>query len=232
MHLPKSEELADNLLDVIVKVMKPVTGITVNRGVKIAPAGNLDYYGVIRSSVSNATSEAEAANGPVNYSYIIEHGFHDNIKECTFLIDDNNLKLLAEVKARVIAEYFGITAKIDESKGEELYRVRKSWDNPKSQLGAYTVLSNAKRKADAHPGYYVYNSIGECVYPVADTPFMVRVKINDLNIRKGPGLKYAVNRVCPVGSYTITEVKAADGYLWGCLKSGAGWIALKYTERV
>src|SRR5699024_8311218 len=36
------------------------------------------------------------------------------------------------------------------------YRVRKSWEDAKSQLGAYTILANAKAMADKHPGYEVY----------------------------------------------------------------------------
>lgn len=32
------------------------------------------------------------------------------------------------------------------------YRVRKSWDDAKSQLGAYTMLGNAKAMADKNPG--------------------------------------------------------------------------------
>ena len=33
------------------------------------------------------------------------------------------------------------------------YRVRKSWKDAGSQLGAYTVLDNAKAMADKHEGY-------------------------------------------------------------------------------
>lgn len=47
----------------------------------------------------------------------------------------------------------------------ELYRVRKSWNDSKSQIGAYKVLSNAKKKADKNPGYKVFNSSGTCIYP-------------------------------------------------------------------
>lgn len=46
----------------------------------------------------------------------------------------------------------------------ELYRVRKSWEDAKSQLGAYKVLDNAKKKADENPGYSVYDSKGKAVY--------------------------------------------------------------------
>ena len=49
---------------------------------------------------------------------------------------------------------------------KEMYRVRKSWKDAKSQLGAYTVLANAKKTCDkAGAGYYVFNSAGEVVYP-------------------------------------------------------------------
>lgn len=41
------------------------------------------------------------------------------------------------------------------------YRVRKSWDDAKSQLGAYTILANAKAMADKNPGYEVYDWNGK-----------------------------------------------------------------------
>lgn len=49
---------------------------------------------------------------------------------------------------------------------KELYRVRKSWDDAKSQKGAFASLARAKALADKNPGYEVYNSAGEVVYPV------------------------------------------------------------------
>ena len=74
---------------------------------------------------------------------------------------------------------FGGTFKEEEKKEEvkvetttstkEMYRVRKSWTNAKSQIGAYTVLQNAKNACDkAGDGYYVFNSNGEVVYPTAN----------------------------------------------------------------
>ena len=43
------------------------------------------------------------------------------------------------------------------------YRVRKSWADEKSQLGAYTVFENAK--ANCPDGYYVFDDKGNVVYP-------------------------------------------------------------------
>ena len=47
---------------------------------------------------------------------------------------------------------------------EEMYRIRKSWADAKSQIGAYRNLENAKKACPS--GYYVFNSVGKVVYPV------------------------------------------------------------------
>lgn len=46
--------------------------------------------------------------------------------------------------------------------GNELYRVRKSWSDTSSQIGAYTNLDNAK--AACIQGYSIYNKSGNVVY--------------------------------------------------------------------
>ena len=56
-----------------------------------------------------------------------------------------------------------------------------------------------------------------------ETPFTVKVLIDDLNYRSEPSMKGTVNGVTKRGIFTIIEVK--DG--WGRLKSGAGWIWLE-----
>jgi hypothetical protein len=45
-----------------------------------------------------------------------------------------------------------------------IYRVRKSWDDAKSQIGAYKVLESAKKQADDNLGYNVYDKDGVMVY--------------------------------------------------------------------
>lgn len=142
---------------------------------------------------------------------------------------------LGDLANRVTSQLGGSTS--TPSTPGTMYRVRKTWADAKSQVGAYTVLSNAKKKAD-ETGLNVYDASGNCVYSPSGsgsgggTSFKVRVKISDLYIRKGPGTSYGKNGFCPVGVYTIVETKSANGYTWGRLKSGAGWIALEYTERL
>ena len=45
-----------------------------------------------------------------------------------------------------------------------LYRVRTSWDNTKSQIGAFSSLENAKKACKT--GYFVFDANGKVVYPV------------------------------------------------------------------
>jgi N-acetylmuramoyl-L-alanine amidase CwlA len=51
-----------------------------------------------------------------------------------------------------------------------LYRVRKTWEDIRSQIGAYSVFDNAKELADKNVGYKVFNENGQVVYPVQSTP--------------------------------------------------------------
>ena len=52
-----------------------------------------------------------------------------------------------------------------------IYRVRKSWDDPSSQAGAFGSLANAKRMCDAKgKGYYVFDDAGNVVYAANSTP--------------------------------------------------------------
>lgn len=64
-------------------------------------------------------------------------------------------------------------------------------------------------------------------------PYRVRVKVPNLNIRKGPGTDCAkTGRYTGVGIFTIIEEADGKGATkWGRLKSRAGWISLDYVTR-
>lgn len=129
------------------------------------------------------------------------------------------------------------------------YRVRKTWADSKSQVGAYRVLSNAKAAADKNPGTCVFSNDGVAIYPVGNTadsatenanlePYTVKVSISDLNIRKGPGTDYDKTGKC-TGKGVFTIVDEADGKgatKWGLLKSYQdkrnGWISLDYATKM
>jgi hypothetical protein len=66
-----------------------------------------------------------------------------------------------------------------------LYRVRKSWDDAKSQVGAFRVLKNAKTVCK--PGYYVFDENGKIVYAPkeeAKTPAVIKVG-STVKVKKG-----------------------------------------------
>lgn len=62
-----------------------------------------------------------------------------------------------------------------------------------------------------------------------NTSYKVKVTATALNIRKGPGMKYAITGVITdKGIYTIVDTSGT----WGKLKSGAGWISLNYAKKI
>lgn len=75
-------------------------------------------------------------------------------------------------KANVVAELTKLKGAVPQSANTpkpELYRVRKSWDDAKSQIGAYAGIENAK--AACKPGYSVFDKDGNPVYtPNSETP--------------------------------------------------------------
>ena len=57
-------------------------------------------------------------------------------------------------------------------------------------------------------------------------PYLVRVNTAVLNVRKGPSTSYAITtQIRKNEVYTIVAEESG----WGKLKSGAGWIYLRYT---
>lgn len=65
--------------------------------------------------------------------------------------------------------------------------------------------------------------------------FLVKIKADALNIRKGPGINYSiVGCINDKGIYTITETTQGPGSKqgWGKLKSVAGWISLGYCSKI
>ena len=71
--------------------------------------------------------------------------------------------------------------------------------------------------------------------PEPEVPFLVKVSINNLNIRKGPGTNYSrTGSFTGIGVFTIVAVQSGQGSDagWGKLKSGAGWISLDYCKKL
>lgn len=73
---------------------------------------------------------------------------------------------LGDLAAKVTA---ALGSSSEPKPASQLYRVRKTWADSKSQKGAFSVLANAKKCADSNKGYSVFDGNGKKVYP-ADAP--------------------------------------------------------------
>lgn len=69
-------------------------------------------------------------------------------------------------------------------------------------------------------------------------PYLVRISITDLNIRKGPGTdKQKTGKFTGKGTFTIVdEADGAGASKWGLLKAYSknrdGWVSLDFCQRV
>lgn len=168
-----------------------------------------DYYGVIRAA---AQSGCKAA-------FILEHGFHTNIKDSSFLIVDANLKILACEEAKVIAQYFGQETKEKPPQVNPgvLYRV---------QTGAFSVKSNAdallvKVKA---AGFETYMVKVNGLYKVQVGAFSVKANADAMAAKlkaKGFDVYITTESGTPVAAEApkpIAEIKVGSKVM---VKSGA-----------
>lgn len=80
---------------------------------------------------------------------------------------------------------------------------------------------------------YTMDTFRKAVKTACGGSYLVRVTTDNLNVRSGAGVKFGATAVVNKGEvFTIVEEKMNGNTKWGKLKSGAGWISLKYTEKV
>ena len=175
---------------------------------------------------------------------ILEHSFHSNERACKWLLNDNNLKTLAEAEARTIAEYFGII-KLPEKVSKKFkvtalaLTIRKG-AGANNGVAGYLVKGQIVDVCEISDGWgrladgrgWIGLSATEEVKeakPIA-IPFVqkkVKVTASVLNIRKGVGISYSKTGVLRKDE-VVAIVEEKDN--WGKLSDGRGWIGLAYTE--
>ncbi len=190
---------------------------------------NDDYYGVIYGAHQVGTA-----------GIILEHSFHTNTRAAKWLLVEANLEKLAKAEAAAIAAYFGMTKKAEkapskttEKAQEKLYRVRKSWEDAGSQVGAYKSLENAKKACKE--GFIVYDWNGVAVWaPVPagvqldaaesfDRSMAGRYRVkatNGLNLRAGASVNKKQLEVMPHGSAFQCYGYYTRGWLYGVSETG------------
>lgn len=103
---------------------------------------------------------------------ILEHSFHTNTRATKWLLNDDNLRKMAKAEAAALAEHYGVSKKAaqeaianaaaEPEKAATWYRVRKTWKDSKSQVGAYKIYDNAVK--DCPAGYAVFDDNGKELY--------------------------------------------------------------------
>lgn len=217
-----------------------INGGTRDRGANTRKgSGDWDYYTVIQAAV--------AAGCP--HVFLIEHGFHSNKKECTWLMQPANMEAMATLECGLICDILGIkssdgAAQEPASMGQKMVNtpgdtlnVRDAANAKGAKLGELKDRSLVEVYGLAGNGWVLIQQgalrgwvNGKYLVEPEKTfaPYIVRVTADALNIRKGPGTNYDVaGCIRDKGSYTIVDEQ--DG--WGRLKSGAGWISLAYTTK-
>lgn len=118
------------------------------------------------------------------YKFGIDHLYTHNhwypAKYCPAYILPHYDKFVAKVKSYMKGSQPATNPTTDTS---EMYRVRKSWGDAKSQVGAYRNFESAKECCNKYPNYSVFNSVGTAVYTneVVVTSFGVTLR----TLRKG-----------------------------------------------
>lgn len=120
--------------------------------------------------------------------------------------------------------------------------VLKKYERPANQSESVQV-----KRAGYGQQYYDKYAAADTTTPTAPTtpaeepavsfPYKVRVSIDNLRIRRGPGTNYASRGYTGAGIFTIVEEADGPGATrWGLLKSYQskrnGWISLNYTAKL
>ena len=89
---------------------------------------NDDYYGVLFGAHQVGTA-----------GVILEHSFHTNTRAANWLMEEENLKRLANAEAKILADYFGLDTSHQE---EQVVKVDPAKQFTKNLAGTYIVSSS------------------------------------------------------------------------------------------
>ncbi|PHJ38557.1 N-acetylmuramoyl-L-alanine amidase [Desulforamulus profundi] len=123
-------------------------------GIEICINSDGDYNKAVQNAIELVKFLMKKHNIPLDK--VVRH-YDASRKNCPGTMSSNNWEKWNWFKGQL---------KEEAAPASGLYRVRKSWDDAKSQVGAYKVLENAKAECDKNPGYSVFDEKGNKVYPL------------------------------------------------------------------
>ena len=183
----ESRTVAKLLADCVAGIMgaEPMTWSTQSSADRDGNGYKDDYYGVLRGAHSVHTP-----------GVIIEHGFHTNKAQATWLLDDSNLQKLAEAEAAVLAKHYGMTKAPAADPAPTpapgiLYRV---------QVGAYSVKANADRQLARVKAA----GFSDAFIAVVDGGTLYRVQVGAYSIRENADRQLARVKAAGFSGFVTT----------------------------
>lgn len=205
---------AENILAEVVKIGQNSRGAKTRKG-----SNGRDYYGFIRQTKAPAV--------------IVECAFIDNATDIQIINTESKRVVMGEAIAKGILKTLGIA---DSAPVTTAAPITKSIEEVAKEVIAGKYGNGEARKIALKNAGYDPSAVQAKVNELVNgsktpsfTAYKVKVTTSALNIRSGPGTN---NKIVGVirdrGVYTIVDEKSG----WGKLKSGAGWISLKYCKKI
>lgn len=205
---------AENILAEVVKIGQNSRGAKTKKG-----SSGKDYYGFIRQAKAPAV--------------IVECAFIDNATDIQIINTESKRIAMGEAIAKGILKTLGIA---DSAPVATPAPITKSIEEVAKEVIAGKYGNDEARKIALKNAGYDPSAVQAKVNELVNgsktpsfTAYKVKVTTSALNIRSGAGTN---NKVVGVirdrGIYTIVDYKSG----WGKLKSGAGWISLKYCKKI
>ena len=143
-----------------------------------------------------------------------------------------NYQLMQKTLPNRKQDYYGVMRSARSAGCPRYYILEHGFHTNKAICNWLLVDSNldklAKAEVEVIAAYYGLKKKSSSTNTSSSTSYLVEINTSVLNVRKGAGTSYPVTTQVKKGQvYTIVEEKNG----WGRLKSGAGWISLKYTKK-
>lgn len=196
-----------------------------------APSGYTMYYAVVKSGESAPKAAAYSKNIP-KASEIGSYIVYCLLKGDSMHLDAAPVKLSVNI-SKAAAPGNIPDSKITCAPGDSIVSMVdlpigwtwKASDANKAIAAGSSVTATAEYTAADRSNYLASGCTKKITITrptVAPTQtFVVKIMVDELNVRKGPGINYDIVTALPEGGvYTIVEKQNG----WGKLKSGIGWI--------